>query len=449
MPLTSSTLKRELGRWDLTAIGINMVIGAGVFLVPSEVAAQVGRWGPAVYLALGFFSLLVGLCFAEVGSRFEGTGGPYLYTQAAFGRFAAFEVGWMYWFTRVAAQASVTNGLILALGFYWPWMRVGMPRLLLITGMTAAFAAINVWGVRQAARMVDFFTIGKLLPLLLFIGIGIFSIRPQYLVPAGPVPWAHLPAAMLILLFIFSGYEVIAVPAGESKNPRRHVPFAVVATIVAVTAVNTLVHIVAMGTLSTIASSVTPLADAAVLFMGAAGALMMGLGSVVSIMGNTAGQILTSSRMLFALAENGDLPAIFGKVHRTFRTPANAIIFSSAAALTLALSGSFEELAAASAMARLLVYLSVCGSTLMLRRRKYDRNLDPPSFRVPFGPLIPSLALVFSASMLLGVGKDEFIVGLAALLLGAFLYLLSTRISKPRKSPPTAPGASGTRAEGD
>ena len=445
MPPTSSTLKRELGRWDLTAIGINMVIGAGVFLVPSEVAAQVGRWGPAVYLALGFFSLLVGLCFAEVGSRFEGTGGPYLYTQAAFGRFAAFEVGWMYWFTRVAAQASVTNGLILALGFYWPWMRMGMPRLLLLTVVTAAFAAINVWGVRQAARMVDFFTIGKLLPLLLFIGVGIFFIRPQYLVPAGPVPWSHLPAAMLVLLFIFSGYEVIAVPAGESKNPRRHVPFAVVATILAVTAVNTLVHIVAMGTLATLASSVTPLADAALLFMGAAGALMMGLGSVVSIMGNTAGQILTSSRMLFALAENGDLPAFFGKIHRTFRTPANAIIFSSAAALILALSGSFEELAAASAMARLLVYLSVCGSTLILRRRKFDQDLDPPGFRLPFGPLIPSLALVFSASMLLGVGKEEFIVGMAALLLGAILFLISTRILQRKNSLPAAPGAPETR----
>lgn len=445
MPPTSSTLKRELGRWDLTAIGINMVIGAGVFLVPSEVAAQVGRWGPAVYLALGFFSLLVGLCFAEVGSRFEGTGGPYLYTQAAFGRFAAFEVGWMYWFTRVAAQASVTNGLILALGFYWPWMRMGMPRLLLLTVVTAAFAAINVWGVRQAARMVDFFTIGKLLPLLLFIGVGIFFIRPQYLVPAGPVPWSHLPAAMLVLLFIFSGYEVIAVPAGESKNPRRHVPFAVVATILAVTAVNTLVHIVAMGTLVTLASSVTPLADAALLFMGAAGALMMGLGSVVSIMGNTAGQILTSSRMLFALAENGDLPAFFGKIHRTFRTPANAIIFSSAAALILALSGSFEELAAASAMARLLVYLSVCGSTLILRRRKFDQDLDPPGFRLPFGPLIPSLALVFSASMLLGVGKEEFIVGMAALLLGAILFLISTRILQRKNSLPAAPGAPETR----
>ncbi len=445
MPPTSSTLKRELGRWDLTAIGINMVIGAGVFLVPSEVAAQVGRWGPAVYLALGFFSLLVGLCFAEVGSRFEGTGGPYLYTQAAFGRFAAFEVGWMYWFTRVAAQASVTNGLILALGFYWPWMRMGMSRLLLLTVVTAAFATINVWGVRQAARMVDFFTIGKLLPLLLFIGVGIFFIRPQYLVPAGPVPWSHLPAAMLVLLFIFSGYEVIAVPAGESKNPRRHVPFAVVATILAVTAVNTLVHIVAMGTLVTLASSVTPLADAALLFMGAAGALMMGLGSVVSIMGNTAGQILTSSRMLFALAENGDLPAFFGKIHRTFRTPANAIIFSSAAALILALSGSFEELAAASAMARLLVYLSVCGSTLILRRRKFDHDLDPPGFRLPFGPLIPSLALVFSASMLLGVGKEEFIVGMAALLLGAILFLISTRILQRKNSLPAAPGAPETR----
>ena len=434
--MTSPSLKRDLGRWDLTAIGINMVIGAGIFLVPSEVAAQVGTWSPAVYIGLGFFSLLVGLCFAEVGSRFEGTGGPYLYTHAAFGRFAAFEVGWMYWFTRVTAQASVTNGLVLALGFYWPSIATGAARILVITGVTAALAAINVRGVRQAAWVVDFLTIGKLLPLIVFIGVGIFFVRPRLLVPTQPIPWSHVPAAMLLLLFIFSGYEVIAVPAGEAKDPRRHVPFAVVATIISITAINTLVHIVAMGTIVHLAAAATPLADAALIFMGAAGALMIGIGSVVSITGNTAGQILTSSRMLFALAENGDLPPFFGKIHRSFRTPANAVIFSSVVALALALSGSFAELAAASAMARLIVYLSVCASTLVLRRRRYERLVQPASFRIPLGWLVPSLAVLVSASILLGVSKDQFLVGLIALLVGAVFFLASPRFGRARSVAP-------------
>ena len=126
VPDAAPALRRELGRWDLTAIGINQVIGSGVFILPSLVAAQFGSWSPLALLATGFASLLVALCFAELSSRFEGTGGPYLYTRAAFGRFVAFEVGWMQWFTRVTGYATVVNALVLALGFYWPVMTTGV-----------------------------------------------------------------------------------------------------------------------------------------------------------------------------------------------------------------------------------------------------------------------------------------------------------------------------------
>ncbi len=420
--MNGPSLRRDLGRWDLTAIGVNMVVGAGIYLVPSEVAAQAGTWCPMAYLALGFFSLLVGLCFAELGSRFEGTGGPYLYARAAFGRFAAFEVGWMYWFTRVCAQASVTNGLLLALGYYWPSLGAGAARIAVITGVTIALAAVNIRGVKQTAWLVDFFTLGKLLPLLLFVAVGIFFIHPGRLVPVGPVPWSHLPAALLLLLFIFSGYEVIAVPAGESRQPRRHVPFAVMATILVITALNTLVHVVAMGTVPDLAATATPLATSAAIFLGVAGALLVGIGSVISIAGNAAGQILTSSRMLFALAESGDLPPFFAKIHRSFRTPANSVIFSSLVTLVLAFSGSFEQLAAVSAMARLIVYLAVCGATLVLRRPRYRDRVEPALFRVPLGSLIPSLGLVLSAAIFFGASREELAVGTLALAGGAALF---------------------------
>ena len=122
------TLKRALGRWDLTAIGINQVIGVSIFLIPSQLVALIGNWSPIGFVLAGLASLAVALCFAEVGSRFEGTGGPYLYTRAAFGRFVAFEVGWMQWFTRASSQASVANGIALALAFYWPVMKTGAAR---------------------------------------------------------------------------------------------------------------------------------------------------------------------------------------------------------------------------------------------------------------------------------------------------------------------------------
>ena len=138
----ASRLRRALGRWDLTAIGVNQVIGGAIFLMPSQVAAQIGAWSPIAFVLMGFASMTVALCFAEVGSRFDATGGPYLYTKAAFGRFAAFEVGWMQWFTRAASWASVINVLVVSLGFYWPSVTTGATRTLLLTGIIAALATV-------------------------------------------------------------------------------------------------------------------------------------------------------------------------------------------------------------------------------------------------------------------------------------------------------------------
>jgi len=420
-----STLKREIGRWDLTAMGINIVIGGGVFLVPAQAAHNVGAWAPLVCLFLGFTGLIVGLCFAEVGSRFVGTGGPYLYTRVAFGRFAAFEVGWMAWFTRSAAQASVVNGLVLALGFYWPAVRGPLGRTLVIVGLTSFLAWINIRGIKLSAWMINFMTIGKLVPLATFGVVGLFFVDTARLVPSGPVGWSEFSSTALLLLFISSGYEVIAVPAGEVKNPRAVVPFAIFATVAVMTVINTLVHVVAEGTLPSLASSQTPLADAASVFMGTSGGLLIGIGSVISMIGANAGQILTGSRLLYALGENGDLPAFFAQVHPRFRTPSNAVVFSSTVTLVLALSGSFVALAAATAVARLITHLGVAAATLRLRQPKFDTIVRPASFVTPFGPVIPVFAIVLSLAILAGVSQQQVVAGVLALIGGAVLFLVA------------------------
>ena len=129
MPATiaaaAPALRRALGRWDLTALGVNQVIGGAIFLWPAQVAAQVGAWSPIGFVLIGFLSLSVALCFAELGSRFESTGGPYLYTRAAFGDFVGFEIGWMQWFSRASSQASIMAATAVALGYYWPSLTAG------------------------------------------------------------------------------------------------------------------------------------------------------------------------------------------------------------------------------------------------------------------------------------------------------------------------------------
>lgn len=420
------TLRRALGRWDLTAIGINQVIGGAIFLMPSQLAGLIGNWSPIAFILAGLASLFVALCFAEVGSRFEGTGGPYLYARAAFGRFVAFEVGWMQWFTRASSQASVVNGIALALGFYWPTATSGLTRGIVITAITLALALINVRGIKQSAWVVNTLTVGKLVPLFAFILIGLFFADFGRLTPLPSIEVGQAATAALLLIFTYGGFDVVPVPAGEATDPRRHIPFALIMTILAVTLVMTLAQVVAMTTLPDITKSSTPLADSALLMMGGLGALMIGIGSVVSMTGNNAGQVLTGSRMLFALAENGALPRFFGRIHPVYRTPANAVWFTALVALGLALSGSFAKLAAASAVARLVMYLAACAATLVLRQPAFATKVRPATFVVPFGPLVPVLAILVSLAILVGASREQLVGGLSALVVGALLFFLAT-----------------------
>ena len=433
-------LRRALGRWDLTAIGVNQVIGSAIFLIPADVARLVGPWGPLAFMAVGLLSLSIALCFAEAGSRFEKTGGPYLPARAAFGRFIGFEVGWMMWFTRVTSQASVANGLALALAFYWPSLATGLPRMSLVASLTIAVTWINVRGIKQSSWVVNALTIGKLTPLAIVVIVGVWFVDPATFVNMPAVSQQQLSSALILLIFAYGGYEVTGVLAGEAANPRRDVPFAFVATLITVSIVMSLTSFVVTGVLPDLGASRTPLADTAAIFLGATGALLVAIGSVTSMTGNNMGQILNGSRTLFALAENGDLPKWFGKVHPVFRTPSNAILFTAVVALTLALTGSFVALAAVSAIARLVMYLAVCASTLVLR--KHDREIAaqvgahfsdmdgavaPAKFTVPLGPVIPIVASVVALGILAGASQAQLVAGAAALAGGAVLFLVATR----------------------
>jgi len=421
-PRNGPTLKRELGPWDLTAIGINQVIGGAVFAMPAVVAARVGAWSPWFIVAVGFASLLIAASFAEVSSRFTATGGPYLYTREAFGRFTAFEVGWMQWFTRVASWASVINVLVASLGFYWPSLTAGPTRLALLTAIIAALALINILGIQQSAWTVNALTIGKLVPIALFIIVGLPAVQMARLHPVQALSFSSASATALLLVYTFGGYEVIPVPAGEAKDPRRAVPFALITTILVVTVVFVLAQVVALGTLPDLPASKTPLADASAILMGATGAAVITLGAVLSTLGNNMGQALSGSRTLFALAEQGDLPAFFARVSRRFRTPVNAIVCTAAVSLVLAATGTFVSMAAASAMSRLVMYLATCAATLQFRRRSFDARVPEATTRVPFGPVIPLAAMAIVVAILAGATPDQKLGGIVTLAVGAGLF---------------------------
>ena len=416
-----SELRRALGKWDLTAIGVNQVIGGAIFGLPAALALHLGAWSWIGIGLSGVLAMAVALNFAEAGSRFDGTGGPYLYTRAAFGRFISFEVGWMAWFVRVASWASVVNVLVDALGRYWPVLLAGWPRAALIAGVVVGIMGLNIAGIRQSATAVNLLTIGKLAPLAVFILLGLPHVSFGALEP-GPLPaFDSIMTAALLMIFAFGGYEVIPVPAGEARNPKRDVPFAMIMTIVIVATVMTLAQIVTLGTLPDLIASKTrtPLADAALVFIGAWGAMMMTIGTSVSVAGNNLGAAISGSRHLFALAENGDVPRIFARIHPNYRTPDFSIVFTCLVTLVLAVSGSFTHLAVVSAVGRLLVYSSTCAAVIALRRQ------SKAPFTIPFGLTVPIVALLVCVGLLTQATLEQLRGGGLALLAGAVLYLVA------------------------
>jgi len=418
-PASGPKLHRAMGKWDLTGIGVNQVIGGAVFLVPASLALHLGAWSWLAVGVVGLLAMAVALNFAEAGSRFDGTGGPYLYTRAAFGRFVSFEVGWMGWVTRLTSWASIVNGLTDALGYYWPEVRVGSTRLAVMSFVVLSIMAVNLRGIRHSSTVVNVLTIGKLTPLVLFIVMGLPHVSLGALQPAESLTWAAVSATALTLIFAFGGYEVVPVPAGEARDPRRDVPFAMIMTIVIVTIVMTMAQVVALGTLPGLAASKTPLADAAALFMGAGGALLLTVGATVSMAGNNMGAALSGSRILYALAEHGDVPRVFAHIHRRYRTPDVAIAVTCLATLALALSGSFTKLLALSAVARLILYAGTCASVLALRRK------SRAPFTIPLGPVVPLVALLVCIAILAGATVEQLTQGGLALIAGAVLYVIA------------------------
>jgi amino acid transporter len=251
-------------------------------------------------------------------------------------------------------------------------------------------------------------------------------------VPSDTVSIENLGAAALLLIFAYGGYEVTGVPAGEASNPKKDVPFAFIATILIASGVMTLTAAVAAGLLPDLTATRTPIADASALVMGAFGGLLVSVGSVVSMTGNNMGQLLSGSRTVFALAEGGDLPPVFARVHPVYRTPHVAIWFTSIVLVVLALTGSFVFMAAVSAVARLVVYLSACGATLRLRRADMAGRVAPAEFTAPLGPVIPAVAIAITLSILAGATVNQLLSGVAALAAGGALFAVATRGARPR-----------------
>jgi amino acid transporter len=417
---TAPQLVRVVGLFGLTAISLNGVIGSGIFVLPATVAALVGSASPVAYVIAALAIALIVLCFAEAGSMFERTGGPYLYAREAFGRFLGFEVGWMFLLSRLAAGAAISDAFARYLGYFWPPLGSGAGRAIAITILLALLAWLNLIGVRYGTWTVNLFTIAKLLPILLFVSVGLFFVdNSRYEFFTLP-DMGGLRQASLALIFAFGGFENASVPTEEVKNSRRNLPIALLVSITVTTVLYILIQVVALGTLPTLATDPTPLASAGQTFLGAGGAAIITAGAILSTTGSESALSLVGPRILYSMAQGRQLPSLLARVHSRYRTPYVAVVVFALIVWLMAIFSDFAVLVAMSAIARLLFSATTCLSVPVLRRR-----VDAPSgFRVPGGAAIPVLAAAISVWLLTGINRTQAIAGAAAMVAGVVLYFI-------------------------
>lgn len=420
-PSSGGGLLRVVSRWEIVALSVNDVIGSGVYLIlPVAAAALLGSASVWAILAAGVAVLLLVLCFAEAGSLFDRAGGAYVYTRAAFGDFIGFEVGWMTWIARIASVAGLSVFFARAVGFLWEGARSGAGKWATILLALGLLTAINVIGVKSGARTAVFLAWGKVLPLVLFVAVGIFAVSWSRVFPMAMPAGENFGRAALLVLFAYAGFENTAAPAGEFQNPRRDIPFALIVMIAIVTGIYTLVQLVAIGTIPDLGVSETPLADAARQMMGPIGGFLLTLGAALSVLGTNNNTILSGPRYLYALAESGALPSVFAKIHPRFRTPHVAILTQSSIAAALMLTGTAEELAELSVIARLATYIGTAAAVPALRRKM---PATERAIRLPGGPLIPAAALAICLVFLSSATQKNLVAGAIALAVGGAIFL--------------------------
>jgi amino acid transporter len=422
-------LDRAIGIPGLAANIVNTTIGASIFVLPGTMAHMLGGAAPIAFVVCAIAQAIFVTCFASAGSRVSLTGGLYAYVEVAFGRYTGFVAGLMSFTTNILGVSAVMNVLVDAVAAFSPFFASPVARAALMLVIFVVLAAINIRSVRTGAAAVTFITIIKVLPLLVFVAVGVLYIKPSTLSVSAPVGSSSLGEAVLLLMFAFFGIEGSLTPSGEVRNPARTVPRAIYLALALTTVLYILIQLIALGALGAerlAGNRVAPLAEAAGVFLGNFGRLLLLAGATISSFGYVISDVLNSPRTLFAFGRDRILPRSLAHVHPRFRSPDVAILVYVAMAFGLSLSSSFEGLAVMANVAALLLYMMCCAASWQLERS--DMRADGPPFRVPGGPFIPCVAIAVIIWMLTHATRWEFIVLGAVLLSGSILYLLGNFI---------------------
>ena len=409
---------RSIGRWAMTGLVINCIIGSGIFGLPGELNRLVQRASPIAMIAAGLLMFTIMAPAAEVASQFSEAGGAYLYARRCFGRFVGLQIGWFSLLSSIGAAAAIANLFVVYLAGELPSAAHGLPRALVLLGFVGVPAAINYYGVSKGATLSSILVVAKILPLAIIIVLGLarFSSNLQMIHPSEVLApgWGNWLNALLLLMFAYQGFEYAIIPCGEVENPRRTLPFSLAAGLLVVIAVYSLLQFVTVATIG-ISTSTRPVAETASRLIGTAGGILTTLAVLISTGGANSGLTLDTPRLMFSLATEGEFPSILARLHPRFHTPGPAIVAFAVLVWLLAESGGFLWLAAVTATASMVMYISICAALIQLRRSHPEAD----AMRMPFGRTLSVIGIVISIVLITRLQLSQALLMLVTVLFGA------------------------------
>lgn len=359
---------RTVGIGGIALFQINGMIGSGIFALPAVLVAAVGSFAPVMIIMGSILIFPVGLVFAWLSMRFEQTGGPVLYGNAAFGSFAGFQAGWGRYASGLAAMAANTHVMVSYFAALVPVLEEPFAASFAAFVVIILMTVINILGMRSSVKVLGGLTVLKLLPLSILVLAAAFGNHDS---PALVLPeFSDTETVILLTFYAFIGFESVTVAAGEMRNPRRDLPRVLISILTGVTLIYVLVIWAYMTIATEPTGNINALAGAASIALGKAGTVMIVLAAGFSVMANNFNGLILIPRMAFGMAEQGMLPDWFGRISPRFLTPANSIMFYGFAGALLTFWGGFAVLAAASTLSRILTYVISAAALPVIERRE-------------------------------------------------------------------------------
>ena len=410
---------RTVGFGGGSLFQINGMIGSGIFALPAVLVAAVGSFAPMM-IVMGLILILpIGFVFAWLATRFDGTGGPVLYGQAAFGNFIGFQAGWGRYGSGLTALAANTHVMVSYFAALFPVLEGPVIGPIAVVMTILVMTVINLVGMRSSVNALGVLTVLKLAPLGILVLAAAFG---SYSAPRVTLPeFSQVETIILLTFYAFIGFESATIPAGEMKSPRRELPRVLISVLIGVTLVYVLVIWAYLAIATEPTGNDNALAGAAEIALGQIGTVMIVLAAGFSIMANNFGSLIIMPRMSYGMAEQGMLPSWFRRVSPRFLTPSNAIVFYGAIAALFSLTGGFAALAAASTLTRLLTYVITACALPVLEQREGRTN--PLHFAVAILALGSSIWVSTHAS------EQSWMTFIGFVVVGAGLYFIARRDS--------------------